>query len=103
MTDREYAGAHEVICSASRDKPVGCPGCSCRAGREIKRLRADFKRVDEQATRLFHYAATIRAATIEECAKWLEARALRSHNELCNTLAEELREGAKRRRLLGLA
>lgn len=35
----EYFGAHEVYCNASRKLPVGCDGCSCRAGREIKRLR----------------------------------------------------------------
>lgn len=36
----EYEFAHEGYCNASRDWPVGCEGCSCRAGREIKRLRA---------------------------------------------------------------
>lgn len=37
---REYEFAHEGYCNADRDQPVGCGGCSCRAGREIKRLRA---------------------------------------------------------------
>lgn len=36
----EFAFAHEGYCNASRKLPVGCDGCSCRAGREIKRLRA---------------------------------------------------------------
>lgn len=39
MTD-EYEYAHECYCNASRKEPVGCGGCSCRAGTEIKNLRA---------------------------------------------------------------
>lgn len=35
----EYEFAHEGYCNAGRNNPVGCGGCSCRAGREIKRLR----------------------------------------------------------------
>jgi len=30
---------HEAYCNASRRIPIGGDACSCRAGREIKRLR----------------------------------------------------------------
>jgi hypothetical protein len=33
-------GHHEAYCNADHSGPVGNPGCSCEAGREIKRLRA---------------------------------------------------------------
>lgn len=36
----EFEFAHEGYCNADRNKAVGCEGCSCRAGREIKKLRA---------------------------------------------------------------
>ena len=32
-------GHHEAHCNADPNGPVGNPGCSCEAGREIKRLR----------------------------------------------------------------
>ena len=31
---------HDLWCNANRKEPVGCDGCSCTAGREIKRLQA---------------------------------------------------------------
>jgi predicted RNase H-like nuclease (RuvC/YqgF family) len=34
---------HDVFCSASRDEPMGCAGCSCEIGRELKHLRAENK------------------------------------------------------------
>lgn len=43
----EYEFAHELYCNACRDKPVGCGGCSCRAGREIKKLRGALKIADD--------------------------------------------------------
>jgi hypothetical protein len=36
---------HDVWCSASRDKPMGCSGCSCTLGREIKVLRLENSRL----------------------------------------------------------
>lgn len=44
--------AHEAYCNGDKSKPVGDPGCSCRAGSIIRSL-----------------AATIRADTVEACAK----------------------------------
>jgi hypothetical protein len=46
MTDNRYSAGteppypHEAYCNADRSKPIGCEACSCRAGREIKRLRS---------------------------------------------------------------
>ena len=34
---------HDVWCNADRNKPMGCPGCSCTTGKEIKQLREDTK------------------------------------------------------------
>ncbi len=36
-------GHHQAHCNADHRAPVGCPGCSCEAGHEIKRLRALLK------------------------------------------------------------
>lgn len=40
-------GYHQLHCNADHDLPVGCPGCSCEAGREIKVLRSLLKHADD--------------------------------------------------------
>jgi DNA repair exonuclease SbcCD ATPase subunit len=38
---------HDVTCSASRDKPMGCDGCSCEIGHELKNLRTRVRELKE--------------------------------------------------------
>jgi hypothetical protein len=40
---------HEAYCNANPSLEVGCDGCSCRAGREIKRLRRLLSNTDPVA------------------------------------------------------
>lgn len=39
---------HDIHCSANRNQPMGCEGCSCEIGRELKGLRIRVKELEEE-------------------------------------------------------
>lgn len=39
---------HDVLCNADRRKPMGCDICSCKAGKELKQLRAKAKQLEAE-------------------------------------------------------
>ena len=43
---------HDVWCSASRNEPMGCPGCSCTIGKEIKSLNKRLLELEAEHTAL---------------------------------------------------
>lgn len=57
-------GHHEAHCNADHDGPVGNPGCSCEAGREIKRLRAALQEIATSASVLSNFEMAGLAKTI---------------------------------------
>ena len=39
---------HDITCSADRNKPMGCDGCSCEIGHELRDLRTRIKSLEEE-------------------------------------------------------
>jgi cell division protein FtsB len=46
---------HDVWCNASRQQPMGCEGCSCTIGHQIKQLQAEIEKTKEKSNEVFRH------------------------------------------------
>lgn len=79
MTELPWHQAHEAYCNGDKSKPVGDPGCSCRAGSIIRSFAAQLREAEARHTvrenGLLERIARLTEQRIQSDARYAEASA----------------------------